>query len=109
MDITIRGRNMTLSPSLKTMLIAKIRTLKKYLNRIQYIDVVVEKKQNHFHNVQLKIGIPGRGQLVVHESCRGLIETFDLLRTKAENVLANQNGKRKRFQKINNYLIQPKI
>ncbi len=95
MKMNITGKNLNLSDTFKELLDEKFGILSRYLDSIQFIDVMVEKEANNDHTIQLKVGIPKREPVVLKETDRSLHAAVDIIRDKAENVLTNIKEKLK--------------
>lgn len=86
-EVKITGRHMSVSDSVRDYVNEKLGKLDRYLDRIEYIEAVLEKKGEH-PEVELKVGLPKRDPLVLAEKGeQSLFAAIDVLHDKAERQL----------------------
>jgi len=90
--ISVTAKNIDIGEGTKEYIDQKFSDLDKYFDRIQFIDVIVEKNKLR-HTVNLKIGIKKAGSVNLKEEAENLREAIDLLRDKAKNSLSRMKQK----------------
>ena len=90
--ISVTAKNVELKPDMKEYIDQKFSELDKYLDRIQFIDVVVEEEKLLKH-VSLKIGVKKMGAVTLKEKAESFNEAVDLVRDKAKKRLTRMKEK----------------
>jgi len=81
--ISVTSKNMDLGQGTRDYITEKFSELDKYLDRIQFIDVFLEKNRQYNH-VNLKIGVKKIGAITLKEKAENLKEAIDLIRDRAK-------------------------
>jgi ribosomal subunit interface protein len=90
--VSVTSKNMTLEEGTKDYITDKLSELDKYLDKIQFIDVFLEKNKLH-SRVNLKIGVKKMGAITLKEEAENLKEAIDLIRDRAKTRLTRIKDK----------------
>jgi ribosomal subunit interface protein len=84
--ISITSKNIEISEETKSYITEKFSELDKYLDKIQYIDVIVDK--DNFHSqINMKIGLDKMGSVTLKEKGGNVRQATDSIRDRAKNKL----------------------
>ena len=102
MQITVSGRHMGVSESLKEYCSEKSERLVRYFDRITSIEIILDGK-NGRHDAEMIVHADGTTPFVAHEQHADAYAAVDLLLDKVENQL------RRHKEKLRNRKHPPKL
>ena len=103
MNISITGRNLDLTDSIKTHVTASIEALKKYNMDIISANIVVSSRQkkakDHF-SVEFVLNLPQKHTIVINQNDPDMHAAIDLALERAEKALRRLHDKEVDHQKV---------
>ncbi|MFC1584995.1 ribosome hibernation-promoting factor, HPF/YfiA family [Fibrobacterota bacterium] len=90
--ISVTSKNIDIEQETRDYINEKFSDLDKYLDRIQFIDVFLEKNKLR-NQVNLKIGVKKMGAVTLKGEAENLREAIDLIRDKAKTRLTRLKEK----------------
>ncbi|NPA10908.1 MAG: ribosome-associated translation inhibitor RaiA [Epsilonproteobacteria bacterium] len=94
MNVTIVGRNVTLSDAMKEHIKRVVQEVEKYNLGINHSIVTVEKDKRDFFTVEIIMNIPEKGTAVVHYTDKDLYTALDKAKDKLEKLLRRYHDKK---------------
>lgn len=92
MNVTVSGRHMSVSDSLKRYCLEKAEKLERFFNRIQAIDVVLDG-QAGMHTAEIIVHADGNQPFVASERQEDVYAAIDILIDKLERQLTRHKEK----------------
>ncbi len=92
MQVTVSGRHMSVSESLKRYCLEKAQKLERFFNRIQAVDVVLDG-QAGMHTAEIIVHADGNQPFVASERQEDVYAAIDILIDKMERQLTRHKEK----------------
>ncbi|GAX88117.1 putative sigma-54 modulation protein [Lebetimonas natsushimae] len=99
MNVTVVGRNIELTESMKDHVKKVINEVEKYNLGILHSVVTIEKDKRDFFNVEIIMNIPNKGTAVVHYRDKDMYAALDKAKDKLEKLLRRYHDKIKDYHK----------
>ena len=93
MNITVVGRNIELTESMKDHTKRVVSEVEKYNLHINHANVVIEKDKRDFFTVEIIMNIPNKGTVVVSYKDKDLYAALDKAKDKLEKLLRRYHDK----------------
>jgi putative sigma-54 modulation protein len=99
MNVTVVGRNVELTESMKNHIKKVINEIEKYNLGILHSVVTIEKDKRDFFNAEIIMNIPEKGTAVVHFKDKDMYASLDKAKDKLEKLLRRYHDKIKNYRK----------
>jgi putative sigma-54 modulation protein len=99
MNVTVVGRNIELTDTMKDYVKKVLNEVEKYNLGILHSVVTIEKDKRDFFNVEIIMNIPNKGTAVVHFKDKDMYAALDKAKDKLEKLLRRYHDKIKDYHK----------
>ena len=93
MEITVTGRHLEITPAIKQYATDKVAKLPRYFDRIQQINVIADKRDNHTFEVEIIVDAEHHEDFVAKASGTDLYGCVDSAVDKLERQLTDHKDK----------------
>ena len=97
MQVNISGRHLSVTPPIEEYIHKKSERLPRHFDRVQQIDVVIEKQPNDFH-VEIIVDVEGHNDFIANGTHEDLYACVDLTIDRAVRQLTDWKEKLRRHK-----------
>lgn len=93
MEITVTGRHLEITDPIRNYAIEKAGKLPRYFDRVQLIEVVADKRENHHYEVEMIVHVERHDAFVGRSKAEDLYGCIDEVVDKMERQLTDHKEK----------------